>query len=108
MRKSTRKFSVFWLLLFSLLLGGCSSLHLHSEVRDKQGEAARKAWSEVDLKAVVDAERANLKTLLEAELDTQDGLATGIRNHQLRFMVQSESVKVGLVDPLDERLAKHI
>lgn len=93
--------------ILAVLLAGCAGgagLHLYSDVRDKQGEAARKAWSEVDLSAVVAAERANLGALLQAELDTQDQTATAIRDFQLRYMVQSPSVQVGLIGPLNSRI----
>lgn len=85
-------------------LTGCSSVRLYDSTRDHQGEAARKAWSEVDLKATIDAERGNLQKLLAAELTTQQNLATAIRDHELRSMVRSKSVSAGLVEPLEKRL----
>ena len=88
----------------TLGLTGCSGLRLYNSERDHQGEAARKAWSEVDLKATIDAERANLKKLLAAELNTQEKLAASIRDHQLRWMVGSDSVTTGLVEPIDAKL----
>lgn len=90
--------------VFALLLAGCANLRLHNEARDLQGQAARKAWADVDLRAVVDAERTNLKTLLDAELETQDQVAAGIRDFRLSYMIRSQSVQAGLLDPLDERL----
>lgn len=48
-------------------LSGCGSLRLHSEVRQKQGEAAAAAWKEVDLKPVFATERENLGKLLDLE-----------------------------------------
>jgi hypothetical protein len=88
--------------LLAFLLQGCASLRLYSEGRDKQGQTAQKAWSEVDLNAVVETERANLRKLLDAELDTQDRLAAGIRDHELRYMVASK-LKDGLVNPVGKR-----
>lgn len=85
-------------------LTGCSSVRLYDSTRDQQGQAARKAWSEVDLKATIDAERGNLQKLLAAELTTQQNLATAIRDHELRSMVRSKSVTAGLAEPLDKRL----
>lgn len=85
-------------------LTGCSGLRLYDSARDNQGEAARKAWSEVDLQASIDGERANLQKLLAAELDTQQRLATSIRDHELAYMVRSSSVGEGLVKPLEARL----
>ena len=53
------------LLMSAVLLCGCSSLRLYSETRDKQGEAAKKAWAEVDAKAVIATQRENLGALLQ-------------------------------------------
>ena len=85
------------------VLAGCSGLRLYDSERNQQGEAARKAWSEVDLKAMIDGARGNLKKLLAAELDTQQKLATAIRDHELRSMVQRD-VSTGLVEPVEKRL----
>jgi hypothetical protein len=82
------------LLLAALsLLSGCESLRLYSDVRDKQGKAAREAWTAVDLSALIATERTNLKNLLDAELATQDNLAMGIRNHELRYLVDAPKLK---------------
>lgn len=91
-------------LLAGTLLSGCESL-MYSDVRDKQGISAKEAWSAVDVTAVVTTERANLKKLLGAELDTQDRLAAGIRNHELRSLVAAKTLKEGLVDPVNQRLS---
>jgi hypothetical protein len=93
------------LVSFAILqvLAGCSGLRLYDNERKQQGDAARKAWSEVDLKAMIDGERGNLKKLLAAELDTQQKLATAIRDHELRSMVQRD-VGTGLVEPVTRRL----
>lgn len=104
--RSTKSISVaFAALLAVLALGGCGSLRLYSDVRDKQGTAAKDAWAAVDLSSLVTTERANLKKLLEAELETQDRLAASIRNHELRFIVDAKNLKEGLVDPVNSRLA---
>lgn len=86
------------------LLSGCANVRLYSEVRDKQGTAAKEAWAAVDLSALISTERANLRRLLDAELETQDKLAAGIRNHELRAMVEAPSLKAGLIDSVDRRL----
>lgn len=85
-------------------LSGCANLRLYSDVRDKQGTAAKEAWGAVDLSALISTERANLTKLLDAELETQDKLAAGIRDHELRSMVEASSLKAGLIDPLNQRL----
>lgn len=98
------KVSAVPVLLAILLLSGCGSLRLHSDVRDKQGTAAKEAWGKVDLSAMIAAERANLKKLLDAELDTQDRLAAAIRNHDLKAMVEAKTLQEGLGDRLTARL----
>jgi hypothetical protein len=77
---------------------------VYSEVRDKQGVAAQEAWKGVDLSALVATERANLKRLLDAELDMQDQLAASIRDHELRAIVEAGTLKEGLVDRVQQRL----
>lgn len=94
------------LLIAAGMLSGCGSLRLYSEVRDKQGMAARKAWTEVDLSSLISTERGNLKNLLDAELETQTRLATAIRNNELRGMVEAASLQEGLVDPVKARLSQ--
>lgn len=89
-----------------LVFGGCAGPGLYSEVRDKQGIAAKKVWEAVDLKELIDTERGNLNKLLEAELKAQSRLALSIRDHELRYMVNSGSLKEGLIGPLDERFKK--
>lgn len=53
----------------TVLLSGCSGMRLYNETRNKQGEAASKAWSEVDLPAYFQSQRDERKKLLQAELD---------------------------------------
>ena len=45
-------------------------MRLYNEARDKQGEAATKAWAEVDLKTYFQSQRDERKKLLQAELDS--------------------------------------
>lgn len=99
-----RKCAALTVMLCALGLAGCSGLRLHDAERDRQGQAARKAWSEVDLQASIDAERANLQALLAAELDTQRTLATAIRDHELRALVRGSSVTQALVERVNARL----
>lgn len=53
-----------------VFLSGCAGMRLYNEARDKQGEAATKAWSEVDLKTYFQSQRDERKKLLQAELDS--------------------------------------
>lgn len=91
-------------LIAAFVLSGCGSLRLHSEAREKQGVAAKEAWAAVDLSGLVTTERANLKKLLDAELETQDRLAAGIRDHELKAMVGAKSLDEGLVQPVNKLL----
>jgi hypothetical protein len=91
--------------LLACAMAGCAGPHLYDSERDRQGQAARKAWSEVDLQASINAERANLDKLLAAEIETQQKLAQAIRDHELRSMV-GRTIAEGLVKPVDQRLIK--
>lgn len=84
-------------------LAGCGSVRLYSETRNKQGTEAKEAWAKVDLGMMVTTERENLKKLLDLELETQDQLATGIRNHRLRGLVEGK-VGEALVKPTNDLL----
>src|SRR5688500_3000059 len=75
------------LLSASLLTAACGSLRIYSETRDTQGAAALEAWKTVDLSELIATERENLTKMLETDLQTQDQLAAGIRDHELRAMV---------------------
>jgi hypothetical protein len=63
---------VVTLALLPLVLGGCGNLRLHSDVRQKQGEAASAAWKEVDVKGLFAAERQNQGKLLDTEIAAWD------------------------------------
>ena len=53
-----------------VLLSGCAGMRLYDETRDKQGVAATKAWSEVELKTYFQSQRDERKKLLQAEMDS--------------------------------------
>jgi len=91
----------FALLAISLSMASCANLRLYSDVRDKQGQDAKKAWEAVDFDATVKVERDNLKKLLAAELDSTGKVQTAIRDHRLRYMVAS-TLQAGLADPISE------
>ena len=95
-------------MLCPMVLAGCGSFRLYSEIRDKQGAEAKEAWAKVDLNATVATERANLTKLLDLELETQDQLAVGIRDHQLRAIVEGGKLGDDLVKPTDDLLKKLI
>lgn len=66
------------------VLTGCSGLRLHSETRDKQGEAVKDSWSKMDAKAVIVAQRENSARLLKEELEAQDRIGQAISDQTIR------------------------
>jgi hypothetical protein len=71
-------------------LVGCGSVKLHSGVRQKQGEDAKKAWAEVDLKAFFDAERANLAKVLVEEVNSTRRLAAVNRETEIHILARKK------------------
>ena len=108
MSRKSQQIAICATVFSALILSGCGSLRLYSEIRDKQGVAAKAAWKEVDLKTIIETERSNLNGLLQAELDTQDRLAAGIRNHALRAMIDADNLEAALVKPLDRQIVRLI
>ena len=87
--------------LMFFLLAGCSHLPLYSEARDKQGQAAKKAWSEVDAAGQIDAARAELDKLLERELAAEEQFYLSTRDDRIRALVLGGSLQTQYIDPLD-------
>jgi hypothetical protein len=85
-------------------LAGCTSLKLYDSTRDSQGQAAKKAWSEVDLQTMIAGERANLDRLLAAEIDTQNTLAAAVADYELKAMVDMP-IQDGFSKMLSDRMA---
>lgn len=71
-----------------LLLSGCSGMRLYSDTRDKQGQAAKKAWGEVDLKGYFAAHREERKKLVSEELAASDATVLAEREVMLRIIVE--------------------
>jgi hypothetical protein len=69
-----------------MLLSGCGTVKLYSETRQQQGEAAAKAWGEVNLKAYFDAERVNQAKLLVEEIESIGRLAAVNRETEIRVL----------------------
>lgn len=84
--------AVLLVLACTVFLSGCSGMRLYNEARDKQGEAATKAWSEVDLKTYFQSQRDERKKLLQAELDSIT-LRTMTRRENTMRVVALETVK---------------
>jgi hypothetical protein len=91
--------------LLLVSIAGCGTIYVHSDVRQKQGEDATKAWSEVDLKSTFRAERENLAKLVDAELETQDRLALTVRDAELRKLIAGNQ-KLSLRGAISGRLEK--
>lgn len=85
-------------------LVGCGSVKLHSEVRQKQGEDAKKAWAEMDLKAFFEAERANLTKILAEEMESSRRLAAVNRETEIRILARKKISE--LPDYFDAELSK--
>ncbi|MYM67878.1 hypothetical protein GTP45_13680 [Pseudoduganella sp. FT55W] len=85
-------------------LSGCSSLRIHSEARDKQGQAAQEAYKKVDLSAIFSTASDNLNKQLVTELDSQDRLGAAIRATDLAAIVQSSNLHNSVVAKIDQRL----
>lgn len=75
--------SARWAALLAALamLSGCSNLYFHSETRQKQAEAATKAWTEIEHEPLFKVERENLKKLAQVEAQTQQRLAAAKREY---------------------------
>lgn len=92
------------LVLLVFALSGCGGVRLYSETRDKQGQAAAKAWSEVDLKAFFAVERDNDAKLLEQEIETSGRRIAADRDVAIRDLAQKPVS--AFPDYYDERLAR--
>lgn len=97
------------LLLVAWIASGCASLNsgasdkegqaapwsgigLYSETRDKQGQAAKEAWSKVDLQAQLAVPRKNLQVLLDEQLLLEDELWSTRREALARAMAYGWTV----------------
>lgn len=72
------------------LLSGCQTIY--SPARDKQGQDAQKAWSEVDLASQVTVPRKNIKALLDEQLAMEDDIWSAFRTARARSMAHSWSL----------------
>ena len=77
------------------LIGGCASngLTLYSDTRDKQGQAVKKAWSEVDFASQLSVPRKNIKTLLDEQLAMEDEIWAVHRSSRAREMSYDWTLK---------------
>lgn len=78
----------------SVAAAGCANVKLYSETRDKQGQAAVKAWSDVDLKAFFEAQRTQRGKLLELELDVADKRIAAERELAIRTLSDTPISKI--------------
>jgi hypothetical protein len=83
------------------LLIGCQTVY--SPARDKQGQEAQKAWSEVDLAAQVAVPRKNIRALLDEQLVMEDEIWVAFRTARARSMAYSWKL-ARLEEEIDSRL----
>jgi len=105
MKSQTIHFRGMLALAALVFIAGCANFPIHSETRDKQGQAVKKAWSEVDIKGRITTARENLTTLLGRELATEDKLSVTKRDQLIRSMATGGSVQTRLVEPINKSLA---
>lgn len=99
----------------ALFLAGCADfrdlreLRLYSATRDAQGQAAVKAWAEANPRAVIQSSLDNYSALLGEQLiSSREGRMASADNRLMALAVQDNgrSIKVGLLNPIDEGLLK--
>jgi hypothetical protein len=82
------------MLLLCLALSACGSVKVHSDTRQAQGEAAKKAWTEVKLDAYFSTERDNLAKLLTEEVESTRRLSAVNRESELRVLATKRVVEL--------------
>ena len=75
------------MLIVAVLASGCSSVRLHSETREKQGQAAVKAGAR-STSRLLQAERDNHARLLEAELASINKVVAVQREAEIRVLAR--------------------
>ena len=102
----SKSLGVFVVLALASALRPASALDLYDAARDKQAQQAKAAAAAIDTTAVITALQANHKTLLAAELSTQDAYAATRRNLVLRELVGSRlrdtKYSLGLLDLIEK------
>ena len=83
-RRGSRVLGSFALFAAAISLAGCGSTRLYSETRDKQGQAATKAWSEADIAPLFAAERESRAEQLTLELSTADKRIAAMQDLEAR------------------------
>ena len=98
------------LALAAALLGGCADLRLYSPALDEQGKKAQKAWADVDLPGIVQAERERSAALLKAEvayMQSQPLLSMDLELYELVVGETTVSSQGAVVAPgLKSRVAR--
>lgn len=95
----------FLLVALAMAISGCSGFRLYSDTRDKQGQAATKAWAEVDLKAYFEAARTQRKQLIDQEIQTTSERVLAQRDSTIRAIVDLPlNAKKGLENGLFARI----
>ena len=87
-------------LLGLLVLTGCGHLRLYSPGLDEQGQKAQKAWKDVDLPGLVQAERERSAALLKAEAAYRETSTLASRDLKLLAIATNPSLVESLKDPV--------
>lgn len=86
--------------LGALVLTGCSHLRLHSPALDADGQKALKAWNDVDLRGIVQAERDRTNIVLAQEVAYYESANLLARDMKL-LQVATGSIDKRLKEPVD-------
>jgi hypothetical protein len=87
-----------------LALTGCDHLRLYSPGLDEQGQKAQKAWKEVNLAGVVQAERERSAALLKQEAAYRETSTLASRDLKLLTIATSPSLEASLKAPVNAAL----
>lgn len=90
-----RVFVMGAMLTATLTIMGCASLRLHSEAREKQGEAVKKAWADVDLSGYFKTERDRHTALIQKQVDAYRRFLLVKRETQLRAIAEMPLNDIG-------------
>ena len=100
-KNSGAQWGVLLAALITQVLAGCADLRLYSPPLDEQGKKAQKAWTDVDLAGLVQAERERSASLLKAEVAYLESQPLLSRDAKLYGLVvgETEAPKDGKLPP---------
>ena len=104
-RGTCRFRSLFMIVLVAVASSGCAHSYVHNAERDKQGQEAVKATSELKLAETVSAIDKKFEGLLGLELDAAKTRFTNIREHEIRQLTFSDKP---LIDVWKSRIVNRL